>query len=424
MRLASGSRVVIVGGGPAGSFMALHLLNFAAIADLCLDVAIFEARDFSRPGPGGCNKCAGILSSTLMNNLASLGIHLPAEIIQSEIDSYVLHLRGSELLIPRPNPQHHIISVYRGGGPRLGGPPFPRSLDARLLDLAQARGAILHRERVTNIRAGSFPTVVTRRQEFEADLVVVATGVNSRAPLDIAWGYQPPCTEVMAQDEIPLPEGFSNSQVHIFFEPPSGLVFGGVIPKGRYANISLLGHKLPPTAITEFLEGHHLSTLLSDSDSPLCGCRPRVAVTPAAGYYADHMVVVGDAAVTRLYKDGLGAAFITAQAAAQTAIQRGIGWRDFAEDYQPVCRKIASDNAYGRLLFKLAWFTRRSPALASAWHRAVLREGDLPLESQTLRRLLWDLFTGDESYQQVFRLLISRSSLRLGWDALRIRRRK
>jgi flavin-dependent dehydrogenase len=424
MRLANGSRVVIVGGGPAGSFMALHLLHFAAQASLHLDLTIFEARDFNRPGPASCNKCAGILSSTLVNNLTSLGIDFPAEIIQSKIDSYVLHLGGSELMIHRPDPGRRIISVYRGGGPRLGAPPFPYSLDAWLLNQAQARGAVLHRGRVTRIRAGPFPTVITHREEFDADLVVMATGINTRAPLDAAWGYRPPRTEVMAQDEIPLPESLSDGQVHIYFEPPVGLIFGGVIPKGRYANVSLLGHKLPPTAIAEFLEGHQIFSLLPDGALPLCGCRPQVVVSEATGYYADRLVAVGDAAVTRLYKDGLGAAFITSQAAARTAIELGIGRRDFARGYHPVCRGIALDNVYGRLLFRLAGFTRRSPALASAWHRAILQESGLPPDSQPLHRLLWGMFTGDESYQQVFRLLFRGPFLRLGWDALRAGRRR
>lgn len=73
MQLINGSRIVIVGGGPAGSFTALHLLNLSAEAHLDLDVIVIEARDFNRPGLGSCNKCAGIylpLSSRIWNGSA------------------------------------------------------------------------------------------------------------------------------------------------------------------------------------------------------------------------------------------------------------------------------------------------------------------------------------------------------------------
>ncbi|MBI5290643.1 MAG: hypothetical protein HY872_02065 [Chloroflexi bacterium] len=414
MRLVNGSRVVIVGGGPAGSFAALHLLRFAAEAGLRLEVIILEARDFNRPGPGGCNKCAGILSSTLIHNLQTFGLDLPPDVIQSELNAYVLHLDGSRLPIHRPDPARRNVSIYRGGGPRLGGPPFPHSFDGWLLDQARARGAGVRRERVRVVRPGLRPAVVTAHEGLEADLVVLATGVNSRAPLDPAWGYRPPRTEIMAQDEVPLPGGLLEGNVHIFFDYPPGLIFAGLIPKGRYANISLLGRKLPPDAVGDFLEGHDLTALFPDGTPALCGCTPRVAVSAAHGYYADRLVVVGDAAITRLYKDGIGAAFVTAEAAARTAIERGIGRKDFAAGYGPICRRIAADNLYGRWLFRMWAITRQAPLLLSAWRRAIVTEAGLPPMKQIHTRILWSMFTGDESYRQIFRLSISRTAL-WGW---------
>jgi flavin-dependent dehydrogenase len=415
MQLVNGSRVVIVGGGPAGCLTALHLLRLAAEVGLSLDVTILEARDFNRPGPGGCNKCAGILSSGLLRNLETIGLSLPPDVIQAELDAYVLHLSGMQLTIHRPDPARRIVSIYRGSGPRLGEPPFPHSFDSWLLDQARERGANVRRARAQIVRPGSRPVVATAHEQFEADLVVLATGVNSRAPLDPAWRYRPPRTEIMAQDEVPLPGGLIGDGVHIFFDHPPGLIFGGLIPKGRYANISLLGRKLPPDAVSDFLEGNQLASLLPDGVPVLCGCTPRVAVSAASGYYADRLVVVGDAAITRLYKDGIGAAFTTAEAAARTAIERGISKQDFAAGYRPVCRRIATDNLYGRLLFRLWAAAQRSPSLLALWRKAILAEADLPPAAHLHTRLLWSMFTGDEPYRKIFWLSFSWPALRGLW---------
>ena len=73
--LEDGSRVGVIGGGPAGSLFAQFLLSFAERMELDLSVDIYEPRDFTKPGPAGCNMCGGIVSESLVQALAIEGNH-------------------------------------------------------------------------------------------------------------------------------------------------------------------------------------------------------------------------------------------------------------------------------------------------------------------------------------------------------------
>jgi flavin-dependent dehydrogenase len=255
------------------------------------------------------------------------------------------------------------------------------------------------------------PIIHTAQNRFAADLVILATGVNSRSPLGDEFGYQPPRTEIMAQDEFPLPEGWPSDQVRSYFQKPQGLVFGALIPKGSYVNISLLGRGLAADAISDFIEAHELNEDLPVSSGSLCGCTPRIAVGLAKRYFGDRWVAVGDAAVTRLYKDGIGAAFSTAEKAVHTALTVGISEAAFRKGYRPLCKEIVKDNNYGRILFRLWDLTLRFRVLMSVWVGIIRSEEDLPRSQRIHSRILWGMFTGSEPYRQLFRKLFSKGSI-------------
>ena len=437
-RLADGSRVCIVGGGPAGSFAALHLLHEAGRRGLRVEVLIFEPRDFTRPGPAGCNRCAGILSARLVAGLESLGLALPAELVQADVQSYAVHLQGATVRVERPDPQRRILSVYRGSGPRHLQGSAPQSFDAFLLAQAAARGAAVITGRVKQVAWEDGPVVYAAapgeagEARYPADLLVLANGVNSRSPLAPGFGYMPPLTEVMAQNEVLRPPDWPGDQVDVFFGQQPGVLFGALIPKGGYLNVSLLGQNLHLETVQDFLVAQKLAppsataasataasaTAASEQVSAaahrpgvvhggLCGCTPRVAVQPARCFFGDRWVAVGDAAVTRLYKDGIGSAFYTAQAAMQVALDRGIMKADFAGAYAAYCRGIASDNRFGRALFRLWALTLRTPALLDAWLNAIRGEASLPPGRRVHQRVLWGMFTGAERYRTLFWLAVS-----------------
>jgi hypothetical protein len=223
----------------------------------------------------------------------------------------------------------------------------------------------------------------------------------------------------MAQDEFLRPPNWPPDQVSAFFKEPAGLVFGAIIPKGRYLNISLLGRDLTRDAISDFIVAQGLNTFLPPPPGSLCGCTPRIAVRLAKRYYGKRWIAIGDAAVTRLYKDGIGSAFSTAQKAMETAVRVGISRHAFRKAYAPFCRQIARDNIYGRLLFRLWFVTLRIPALTHGWVHAIQKENELPRESRIHGRVLWGMFTGDEPYRDIFWLSLSPQGLASLWRGIR-----
>ena len=108
----------MVGGGPAGSFSTYFLLDMAERMGMVLEVDLYEPRDYSRPGPGGCNHCGGIISESLVQILATDGINLPASVVQRGIDSYIMHTDVGTTRIDTPLREKRIAAVHRGAGPR------------------------------------------------------------------------------------------------------------------------------------------------------------------------------------------------------------------------------------------------------------------------------------------------------------------
>ena len=118
MRLEDGSRVAVVGGGPAGSFFSLFLLKCAANVGIELEVDLYEPRKYTAIGPGSCNHCGGIVSESLVQLLATEGINLPSHVVRRGIDAYVLHTDLGSVQLETPFHEKRIAAVYRGAGPR------------------------------------------------------------------------------------------------------------------------------------------------------------------------------------------------------------------------------------------------------------------------------------------------------------------
>jgi flavin-dependent dehydrogenase len=425
LRLRNGDRVGIVGGGPAGSFSALHLARLARQMGLELDILLYEPRDFYATGtPRTCKGCAGIISANTLRDLASIGLTLPSAVVQSELSAYELHVAGQVAQVQQPVAGRRIASVYRGNGPRGHQGAPVSSFDGYLLAQAIAAGArhVPARVRRVSWEGGPYeggpyeggpcqgrPVLHTGEGSQSVDLLVLANGVNVRSPLDPAFGYRPGASAVMAQDEVLRPPDWPEHKVAGFFGQPAGLLFGALVPKGDYLNVSLLWRAGSTThAIEDFYRAQagSLGRLLPDSPQGLCGCRPRMLLEPAQVFFGDRWVAVGDAAVSHLYKDGIHSAFVTASAAARCAVQTGVAGRDFRQVYAPTCRRIAADNRYGAFLYSSCARLLELPRFAAAFLGAVQSEAGLPYSHQLHTRLLWGMLTGDEPYSALLRIAL------------------
>ncbi len=112
--------------------------------------------------------------------------------------------------------------------------------------------------------------------------------------------------------------------------------------------------------------------------------------------------MIGDASSARLYKDGIGSAYLTAKAAANTAILYGVGKTDFHKHYYPTCRKINMDNIFGKIMFAFTGIINKTPILREALLNASRYEQKHPESGYRCSSILWDTFTGNEQYTDIF----------------------
>jgi len=411
--LEDGSHIAVVGGGPTGSFFSIFALRMAKMINKNLRVTIYEPKDFSKDGPQGCNRCGGIISELLVQALAVEGINLSDRIVQRGIDSYKLHTDHGTVSIDTPTHEKRIAAVYRGGGPMGTMGQEKESFDGFLLNLARQEGALHVPLKIDHIEyRKSKPVLLSRGGDVqEADLVVGAIGVKSQTSKlfeHMRFGYRRPGTVTAAIAEIGfdrdiLSKCFGTS-VHLFLLPFKEIKFAAMIPKGTYVTICILGKNMNVRSVNEFLDHPAVAAVLPASVpyKIACRCLPRMNVRAPGVPFTDRVVMCGDAGSTRLFKDGLGAAYLMGKAAAKTAVFHGVSADHFRREYLPVYRSIVNDNKYGKILFQATDLFKKYKILTRGMLKVVSREQEGQYRSKRLSSVLWDLFTGNERYKDIF----------------------
>jgi len=430
LSLENGSRIAVVGGGPAGSFFSYFLLQFAKRIDLEINVDIYERKDFSVFGPAGCNMCAGVISESLIQALSIEGIELPPDVVQRGVNSFVLHTSSDTAVMHAPFNEMRIATVYRGGGPRGANNVYWKSFDNYLLELAKSNGAQVISEKVTDISWNNDkPQVHIAGVKQDYDLIVGAFGVNSPVGEQfekLGFGYQRPKARKTYNCELELGADFVGnklgSAMHAFLLNLPNMDFGALVPKGNYATLCLIGNNIDSKFVNSLKEHQTVKSLITKGDDVTpasCQCSPLASLGEAKQPYGDRFVFIGDCGMSRLNKDGIGSAYRTAKAAAAAAVFSGVSAQDFHGRFWPMCKAIRIDNQFGRLLYTIVELVKKADFLTRGVMRTTKIEQGKINSKRHMSMILWDMFTGSAPYRAVFlRSLHPRFIVSFIWNTL------
>ncbi len=446
-QLPDPATVIVVGGGPAGSFFAIRLLRRARDLGRSIRVLILEKKTgvcFYRPTAfsswEGCNYCAGGISPRLADILHDNDIVLPEDVVESVAEEVIVHADWKSIAVPVP-PDRKMQSVFRGSRPRQR-PGRYENFDAFFLHVAEREGAEIVTAEVEDIHyAASGNPVVgfdsgvdsgggVSSRSIEADFVVLAAGVNRSPGEDLASdplyrslaqmlpGFRPPkvrrtvIAEMQADDDLLLP---LNGEVHFaqYGSKTVDIDMASLIPKQSWMTVVLLGKSIDRARpsdclkiLQEFLQVPHVRRLVPHGVElrPGCCCHPNMTVGAARNPAGSRVGLVGDMAVSRLYKDGLYSAYVTSSALADCILDAGTGQASLRRCYLPAVDRLNKDNRYGRVIFLLSRWVLGHPALSRIFYQAVLTERKgTPRSERRLVRVLWRIASGDDSYRNILR---------------------
>lgn len=194
------------------------------------------------------------------------------------------------------------------------------------------------------------------------------------------------------------------SSMHVFLLDLPRLEFAAIIPKGEYATVCLLGREIDKELVDSFLDTSEARSCFPPGWSPpadACRCFPSINIAGASRPFGDRFVFVGDCGENRLYKDGIGGAYRTAKAAAKTAVIHGVSAEHFRRHFLPVCNGLSRDNRIGKAVFLFITLIRHLSFLRKGLWRMTVRE-QAGIGSRRMSGVLWDTFTGNASYRDVF----------------------
>jgi hypothetical protein len=340
-----------------------------------------------------------------------------------------------------------MYSVFRGSLPgRRDGKPA--GFDGFLLGEAVKEGARILYGKVEAIAYGAsgLPRLKVRTESGEsvpldASFATIATGINAHCGQDYrddsliasVRGLNPAFVPGQSRKalifELDVGEDYLERHLHreiYFIEYGSkhlALEHTALVPKGRFLTVAMLGKSIDEAVLPrdsrqiahDFLKLPQIERILPGIHAaPLaCACAPRMTVTTAKSPYGDRFAIIGDAVGSRLNKDGLYSAHVTANRLARTVLQDGIDQQALAKGYGKAIRWLAVDNRFGRIVFALSRVAFTTPVVGRITYQAYATECKVRDEdSRPLSTVLWKIASGTADYRSVFREMCSYGVLR------------
>ena len=443
--LPDGAKIVVIGGGPAGAFFAIKFLKLADCSHKKTEIVIIDkkiAPDFHETKPRfsckeGCNYCAGGISPKLAASLENEDLTPPAEIIADEIKSLTVHghWKNIELRVPE---HKRMYSVFRGSRPK-GKLNKSKNFDSFLLEKAKEAGAKVIFGDVFDVKyRDDWKLVILYRasrrknhahKAIEADFVVFAAGVNQipgeqtqKQPIlktiqTTNPGFKPPKVRKALIAEVEIKKDLEGSlQGELYFMEYGSkelkIEVSSLLPKNKYITVVMMGRSVDraePTdrvqLLRKYLELPQVKRIFPQNVEQMfaCACNPNMTVGAAKNPVGIGSAVIGDLAVSRLYKDGIYSAYLMASSLAHTILKTGIGRKSLMRGYWATVKKIKRDNSFGKLVFLLNRVVFSKPLLSRVLYQAVLTERkNKPKRSRRLADILWKIASGDDTYKNSF----------------------
>jgi flavin-dependent dehydrogenase len=451
--LKDGSRVFIIGGGPAGSIFAIHLLRGAKRLSLHPEVTIVEKKPLGslveEPWLNkGCNYCAGTISPRLHEALKHDRIDIPDALIQESYTFIWIQGRWKNFPIKIQN-DSKMYSVYRGSLPHTRGHEA-WGFDAALLKKAVEEGAHIVTGEARSIQYDpeGQPKIAIHKRHGDthwekADFIVIAVGINAQpgktqTAIPLIQSFQkihprfvPAKVRGSLIFELHVGRAYLKKYMHqaVYFieygSPELPLEHIALVPKGEFLTVTLIGKSIDQASLPEdsrsiihaFLSLRHIKRIipnLPDQQTAFsCICHPRITIRPARFPYTDRIAVIGDAAGSRLYKDGLFSAYHSAKTLAHTVLNIGMDRRSLSKGYEDTVKWMARNNRYGQIVFGLTRLAFSTNVVSRFLYQAFATELKIKKKRQRpFGLILWKIASGTADYKEIFRDMLSFAVLR------------